>query len=181
MSPGAEATPVRFAVTMTSEEGRLLREPGDKAVLDALVARVVDAAYRTGLAHGLSAQARDQAGRDLEVVASTARQVVEGLAQHGNPAATIALLEAERRTQADRHQAEAVRLRGELVVAQAEVGRLRADLGRALEDGSDKPRRVEIVSMPTPAPKDIRVSFDHDQKGSVSAATGTVIPAGASS
>jgi len=199
-TPKAEwmiAAAPRFEVNLTAAESRL-RASGTEGVFDPLIGRVMREAYYLGASAAfdrcatrlrfLSCQMDDQ---NLAIVTSVVRQVVEGLAKGGNPAATVAILEAERRAQADLYQAEAERLKSEterlrsdLNAALSDGGRLRAELAVAVARADDTPPAPPVIHvqndihLPKSQAKDIRVSFDHDPKGAVTSATGTVIPAG---
>jgi hypothetical protein len=71
---------VRFNIKLSVDEARLLREPGDQAVLDGLLGRVLDCAYKVGIEHMTAAWP------------GVLRGVVEGLAEQGNPRAVASLL-----------------------------------------------------------------------------------------
>ena len=154
--PPAAAATSPLTVELTREESRLIREPGDGERLNAILNRAVSWAWREAAAK-TSSLAADST---VETVKRTARGVVEGLARFGNPAATIAILEAERRTDAEYWRRESERLRAELdrVLAAAAPAPPPAPVPAG-------PLEVRILSLP-PAPKK-EATLQRDANGRV--------------
>ena len=154
--PAAAATPT-LGVHLTAEEGRLIREPGDRELLNAVLTRAVGWAWRESWREAAAKTSSLVVDSTTETIKQTARGVVEGLALHGNPRATVALLEAERRTDAERWRSEAERLRVELDRALAAAAPAPAPAG---------PLRVVVEAMP---PR--RVDLERDDAGRVTGAS----------